>query len=308
MADFVDLRDPRMVALLPARPRLERLATGARWSEGPLWIDEQRCVLWSDIPNDRVLCWSERNGMRVWAEGVEFTNGRARAADGSIIHCSHGLRALYRTSADSPSRSMVTSAWRGKRFNSPNDVVVRSDGTIWFTDPPYGLIVPEEGHGGTSEIGDCLVFRLDPEIGTIDAVTDVPEHPNGLAFSPDESRLYVSDTSSALPGHGANHCIHVFDMNSEGRIDGGRVFAEVTPGVPDGLKIDEGGCVYAACGDGVQVFDPDGTLLGKLLVPEKVSNLTFGGAEFDELYVTASTSLYRVRLAVRGAGPHHRAT
>ena len=296
----IDVLDRRFAPVVANYPGLERLATGAIWSEGPVWIAEDDSVLWSDIPNDRMLRWSARDGMRVWRERVEFTNGHARDLDGSLLHCSHGLRAIFRTAVDGSGQRTVVDRWKGRRFNAPNDIVVKSDGTIWFTDPPYGLIIPEEGHGGESEIGDCYVFRLDPRTGTVEPVTDLPEHPNGLAFSPDESTLYVSDTSGALPGHGSNHCIWAFDFVEGRPLANGRVFAEVSPGVPDGFRVDAQGWIYTSAQDGVQVLHPDGTLIGRIRVPEKVGNVTFGGPGRDVLYIAASTSLYRIRLATRG--------
>ena len=198
-------------------------------------------------------------------------------------------------------RTIVVDRWQGKRFNAPNDIVVKSDGTIWFTDPPYGLIIPEEGHGGESEIGDCYVFRFDPRSGGIEPVTDLPIEPNGLAFSPDESLLYVSDSSAALGREATgNRCIFVFDVQEGGRLANGRKFADVSPGVPDGFRLDCNGWIYTSSQDSVQVFHPDGTLLGKIHVPEKVGNVTFGGADRDMLYIAASTSLYRIRLATQG--------
>ncbi|HEX4884442.1 MAG TPA: SMP-30/gluconolactonase/LRE family protein [Casimicrobiaceae bacterium] len=298
--DAVEVLDDRMRAVLAPASSLERLCTGAIWSEGPVWIAEDDSVLWSDIPNDRMLRWSARDGMTVWRERVEFTNGHVRDLDGSILHCSHGLRAVFRTAVDGGGQRTVVDRWEGKRFNAPNDIVVKSDGTIWFTDPPYGLIIPEEGHGGTSEIGDCLVFRHDPRTGALDPVTDLPEHPNGLAFSPDERLLYVSDTSGALPGQGSNHCIWVFDVVGGSRLANGRRFVDVAPGVPDGFRLDAQGWIYTSAQDGVHVVHPDGTLLGKIRVPEKVGNVTFGGSDRDTLYIAASTSLYRIRLATRG--------
>jgi len=296
----IEIRDDRLRPVVAGAPQLERLCTGARWSEGPVWMAEDDSVLWSDIPNDRMLRWSEADGMSVWRERVEFTNGHTRDRDGSLLHCSHGLRAVFRTAPDGSDQRIVVDRWQGKRFNAPNDIVVKSDGTIWFSDPPYGLIIPEEGHGGESEIGDCLVFRFDPATGALDPVTDLPEHPNGLAFSPDERLLYVSDTSGALPDHGSNHCIWVFDVDAGRRLRAGRVFAEVSPGAPDGFRVDHQGWIYTSAQDGVQVYHRDGILLGKILVPEKVGNVTFGGPERDVLYIAASTSLYRVRLATRG--------
>jgi gluconolactonase len=296
----VDVCDPRFAPVVAHRPQLERLATGATWSEGPVWIAEEDSVLWSDIPNDRMLRWSAQDGMRVWREHVEFTNGHTRDLDGTILHCSHGLRAVFRTNVDGSAQRIVVDRWEGRRFNAPNDIVVKADGTIWFTDPPYGLIIPEEGHGGESEIGDCYVFRHDPRTGALEPVTGLPEHPNGLVFSPDESLLYVSDTSGALPAYGSNHCIWAFDVVDGRRLVNGRVFAEVAPGVPDGFRVDVNGWIYTSAQDGVHVYHPDGTRIGRIGVPEKVGNLTFGGRDRDVLYVAASTSLYRIRLATRG--------
>ena len=296
----IDVLDARFAPVVAHRPALERLATGAIWSEGPVWIDEDESVLWSDIPNDRMLRWSARDGTTVWRERVGFTNGHTRDRDGTILHCSHGLRAVFRTRVDGSGQRTVVDRWQGKRFNSPNDIVVKSDGTIWFTDPPYGLIVPEEGHGGESEIGDCLVFRLDPRTGELDPVTGLPEHPNGLAFSPDERVLYVSDTSGALPGQGSNHCLWAFDVVGGRRLANGRLFAEISPGVPDGFRVDVNGWIYASAQDGVHVLDAQARPLGRIPVPEKVGNLTFGGRGGDELYIAASSSLYRIPLATRG--------
>jgi gluconolactonase len=300
MTTTIDVFDARFAPVVAHRPALERLATGAIWSEGPVWIAEDASVLWSDIPNDRMLRWSARDGMRVWKTNVEFTNGHTRDHDGTILHCSHGLRAVFRTNVDGSEQRIVVDRWQGKRFNAPNDVVVKSDGTIWFTDPPYGLIIPEEGHGGESEIGDCHVFRFDPSSGALDAVTDLPEHPNGLAFSPDESILYVSDTSGALPAYGSNHCIWQFDVAAGRALRNGRLFAEVSPGVPDGFRVDANGWIYTSAQDGVHVYAPDGTRLGRIAVPEKVGNVTFGGARRDTLFIAASTSLYRIVLRTEG--------
>ena len=297
----IEVLDERLRPVVAGAPPLERLCTGAIWSEGPLWIAEDDSVLWSDIPNDRLLRWSARDGMCVLRDRVEFTNGHARDLDGSVLHCSHGMRAVFRTDVRGEGQRIVVDRWHGKRFNAPNDIVVKSDGTLWFTDPPYGLIIPEEGHGGESEIGDCYVFRFDPRSGELDPVTDLPIEPNGLAFSPDESLLYVSDTSAALGREATgNHCIFVFDVVDGRRLANGRVFADVAPGVPDGFRVDVQGFLYTSSQDSVQVYHPDGTCLGKIHVPEKVGNVTFGGAERDVLYIAASTSLYRIRLATRG--------
>jgi gluconolactonase len=255
--------------------------------------------MYSDVRADRGLRWSEAEGAAVWRSPNDHTNGNTLDREGRVLHCEHDHRRIARTEADG-TRAGLVDRFEGKRLNSPNDIVVTSDGTIWFTDPPYGLIIPEEGHGGTSEIGDCLVFRHDPRTGALDPVTDLPEHPNGLAFSPDERLLYVSDTSGALPGQGSNHCIWVFDVVGGSRLANGRRFVDVAPGVPDGFRLDAQGWIYTSAQDGVHVVHPDGTLLGKIRVPEKVGNVTFGGSDRDTLYIAASTSLYRIRLATRG--------
>jgi gluconolactonase len=296
----IELFDERLAPVVRGARTLERLCTGAAWSEGPVWIAEDDSVLWSDIPGNRMLRWSARDGMRVFRENVEFTNGHTRDRDGSLLHCSHGLRAVFRTDIRGEDQRIVVDRWQGKRFNAPNDIVVKSDGTIWFTDPPYGLIIPEEGHGGESEIGDCYVFRFEPQTGELEPVTDLPIEPNGLAFSPDESLLYVSDTSAALGREASgNHCLFVFDVRGK-QLANGRKFADVSPGVPDGFRVDRNGWIYTSSQDSVQVYHPDGTLLGKIHVPEKVGNVTFGGPDRDQLYVAASTSLYRIRLATAG--------
>ncbi len=302
----IEVFDRRLDAIVAGSPQLERLCTGARWSEGPVWMHEDDSVLWSDIPNDRILRWSDRDGMSVWRERVEFTNGHTREHDGALLHCSHGLRAVYRTRGDGPPE-ILADRFEGKRLNSPNDIVVKSDGTIWFTDPPYGIVIAEEGHPGESELGDCYVFRLDPRTRALAMLTDRVEEPNGLAFSPDESLLYVSDTSAALRRDGSgNHCIWVFDVRDVGEaagrhaLAGGRVFAVVSPGLADGFRLDQQGWIYTSSQDSVQIYHPDATLLGKIHVPEKIGNLTFGGVARDRLYIAASTSIYRIRLATRG--------
>jgi gluconolactonase len=297
----IDVFDPRLAPVVREAGPLERLCTGAVWSEGPVWLAEDDSVLWSDIPNNRMLRWSAPDGMTVWRDNVEFTNGHTRDRDGSLLHCSHGLRAVLRTDLRGEQQRIVVDRWEGKRFNAPNDIVVKSDGTIWFTDPPYGLIIPEEGHGGESEIGDCYVFRFDPQSGGVEPATDLPIEPNGLAFSPDESLLYVSDTSAALGREATgNHCIFVFDVVAGRRLANGRKLVDVSPGVPDGFRIDRNGWIYTSSQDSVQVFHPDATLLGKIRVPEKVGNVTFGGRDRDHLYIAASTSLYRIRLGTQG--------
>ncbi|MCC6195473.1 MAG: SMP-30/gluconolactonase/LRE family protein [Burkholderiales bacterium] len=302
----VEILDPAgSLVVRPGTP-LTRLCSGAVWSEGPVWMQEDDSVLWSDIPNDRMLRWSERDGMTVWRSPAGFTNGHAREADGSLLHCSHGQRAIVRTRfgpglAPLPDE-IVVDRYRGLRLNSPNDVVVKRDGSIWFTDPPYGILSDREGHQAPSEQSANHVFRFDPATGVLAAVTAFVDEPNGLAFSPDESILYVSDTSAAVrEDGGGNHHIVAFDVRDGASLANPRVFAVIEPGLPDGMRVDVEGRVLTSSGDSVQVFDPSGVRLAKIRVPEKVGNLCFGGADRDLLYVCASTSLYRIRLATRGA-------
>lgn len=289
--------------------RLEKLCSGAAWGEGPIWIAEDEALLWSDIPNNRMLRWNEQEGMTVWATDVEFTNGHYRDLDGSLLHCSHGSRAVMRTPlvngrllASTPMERVVD-RYQGKRLNSPNDVVVKRDGTIWFTDPPYGILSDAEGHKAPAEQRANHVFRFDPQTQELKAMTDWLDEPNGLAFSPDERLLYVSDTSAALrPAGQGKHHIVVFDVIGD-QLANPRGFAEIAPGLPDGFRIDTHGWLYTSSLDAVQIYHPDGTFLAKLPIPEKVGNLTFGGPLGDQLYVVASTSLYRIKLNTRGTQP-----
>jgi len=304
-AAAIQVLDPRFAEAAEGARPLERLCSGAAWSEGPVWMHEDGSVLWSDIPNNRMLRWHAQDGMSVWRDQVEFTNGHTREADGSLLHCSHGQRAIVRTrfgaSLADAHDEIVVSHYQGRRLNSPNDVVVKRDGTIWFSDPPYGIVSDHEGHRGESELGDNYVFRFDPASGTLDIASDFVEEPNGLAFSPDESLLYVSDTSAALRSDGGgHHHIVAFDVIAGRTLANPRIFAVVNPGLADGFRVDTRGWLYTSSADSVQVYHPDGTRLAVIPVPEKVGNLSFGGAERNELYICASTSLYRIRLNARG--------
>ncbi|MET3498405.1 SMP-30/gluconolactonase/LRE family protein [Variovorax boronicumulans] len=302
----IEVLDTRFASVARDAGPLERLCTGAAWSEGPVWMREDGAVLWSDIPNNRMLRWHPDTGMTVWRDAVEFTNGHAREADGALLHCSHGLRAIVRTHFGAGlvplADEVLVDRYRGRRLNSPNDVVVKRDGSIWFTDPPYGIVSDHEGHKAQSELGRNHVFRFDPASGALRSVSDFVEEPNGLAFSPDESILYVSDTSAALRTDGSgHHHIVAFDVIHGESLANPRVFAVVNPGLADGFRVDVHGFVYTSSADSVQVFHPDGTRMARIAVPEKVGNLCFGGIDGNELYVCASTSLYRIRLGTRGA-------
>jgi gluconolactonase len=292
----------RFAAIVPDPTALERLATGAAFAEGPVYLPQKQCVLFSDIPNDRILRWSRADGLSVWREPSGYANGATRDREGRLVHCENGTRRVTRTEHDG---SLVTLAdrYRGGRLNSPNDAVVAPDGAIWFTDPPYGIVSDVEGHKADSEQDANNVFRLDPDTGQLEIVCGTMQEPNGLAFSPDRSLLYIAD-SSLVDGRGTNHHIMVFDVVDGRRLANGRVFAVIEPGVPDGIRVDEHGNVLTSAADGVQVIAPDGTELGRIAVPELVANCAFGGEAGRTLFITATTSLYAVRLGVGEApGP-----
>jgi len=298
MTKFPTIFDPRATAF--TRVQLEHLCTGAAWSEGPVYLPQDGSVVWSDIPNNRILRWSEADGMSVWRDQVEFTNGHTLDNEGNLLHCSHGLRAIVRTSAmqghilaATKDETLVTH-YEGKRLNSPNDVIVDSTGRIWFSDPPYGILSDREGHKAPIEQSANHVFCYDPASQKLHAATAWVQEPNGLAFSPDEKLLYVSDTSAALR-KGGNHHIVVFDVQDT-QLSNPRIFAEISPGLPDGFRIDKQGWIYTSSEDSVQILHPDGSLLAKIPVPEKVGNLCFAGKNENIIYVAASTSLYRITL------------
>ena len=301
----IERTDPALDAILTTDAAIEILAEGYTWSEGPVWLPESGELLWSDIPNNRMLAWSDARGMRVWRDAADFTNGHVRDRDGSLLHCSHGRRAILRTRLNrlgqAVSDEVVVDSYQGRRLNSPNDLVVKSDGSIWFTDPPYGIVSDREGHRAQSELGRNYVFRYSPDTGALRIVSDCVAEPNGLAFSPDESVLYVSDTSAALRPEDGNHHILAFDVLGNQDLANPRVFAVIAPGLPDGIRMDVSGYLYCSSQDSVQVYHPDGTRVARIPVPEKVGNLCFGGSAGNALYICASTSLYRIVLNTRGA-------
>ena len=273
--------------------RIEQLHGGCRWAEGPVYVPAGRYLLWSDIPNDRILRWDETTGsVGVFRQPAGYANGGTLDGAGRLVTCEHGNRRVTRTEHDG-SVTVIADRYQGKRFNSPNDVVVRSDGSIWFTDPSYGIDSDYEGHRADSEIGGCHVYRVDPGTGAVRVVADDFVRPNGLAFSLDERRLYISDSR-------VNH-LRVFDVADDGALSGGEVFATCTVGVFDGFRLDQAGRIWVGAGDGVHCYDPDGILIGKLRVPETVANVVFGGQRRNHLFICATTSLYAILLSVTGA-------
>ena len=298
----IQVFDERCRALVPDGASVTHLCTGAVWAEGPVYLPAADAVLWSDIPNNRMLRWSPYDGMTVWRSPSNFVNGNTLDEDGNVVHCSHGARAILRTEHDG-TVSTVVDRYMGMRFNSPNDLVVKSDGTIWFTDPPYGILSNREGYQAESEIRASNVYRFDPEDGELSVVVTDVDEPNGLAFSPDESLLYVADTSAGMRTDGTgNHHIRVYDVRGDRRALDGRVFAVVEPGLADGFRLDEAGNVFTSSADSIQIYAPDGVRLGKIEVPEKVGNCCWGGPDKRRLFIAASTSLYSIELATTGAG------
>lgn len=272
---------------------MRRLHTGCRWTEGPAYFPAGRYLVFSDIPNERMLRYDEATGVvGVFRQPSGYANGHTVDRLGRLVSCEHGNRRVTRTEHDG-SITVLASHYEGKRFNSPNDVVERADGSIWFTDPSYGIDSDYEGHKAVSEIGACHVYRVDPGDGSVRIVADDFLKPNGLAFSADETALYIVDT--------ARKHIRGFAVSSGGTLSGGEVFATCDAGTFDGIRFDDAGRLWAAAHDGLHCFDPDGTLIGKLRVPEVVANLTFGGLKRNELYITATSSLYCVRVNINGA-------
>ncbi|HUX21222.1 MAG TPA: SMP-30/gluconolactonase/LRE family protein [Spirochaetia bacterium] len=291
--------DSKFRSLIDENAPVRKLFGGSLWAEGPVYFRDGRFLLWSDIPNNRVLRWVDGLGVDEFRNPSNFTNGNTRDLSGRLISCEHGERRVTRTEPTGEI-TVLADRFRGKRLNSPNDVVVKSDGSIWFTDPDYGILSDFEGHKAESEVGACNVYRVDPHSAEVTAAATDFDKPNGIAFSPDESLLYISDTGVSHRDGGPHH-IRVFEVGADGALSGGGVFAEVVPGVSDGFRMDRDANLWTSAGDGIHCYDPSGALLGKVLIPETVANLTFGGAEGNLLFIAASSSLYVVKLRARGA-------
>ena len=280
--------------------RVERLWTGGRWCEGPVWFAAHRTLVWSDIPNDRMLRFDEINRtVGVFRQPAQNSNGNTVDREGRLITCEHLTRRVVRTEHNGE-QTVLADRWQGRRLNSPNDVVVRSDGSIWFTDPSYGILSDYEGRRAESEIGSCNVYRIDPSTGAVELVADDFVKPNGLAFSPDESILYVADTGASHAPDGPRH-IRALQVSHDGRrLESSRVFAQCTRGMFDGFRVDHEGRLWASAADGVHAYAPDGTLLGKILIPETVANVCFGGEKRNRLFMCGTSSLYAVYLNTTG--------
>jgi gluconolactonase len=296
--DGFEIHDRRFAHYVLANAPLETLAAGFRWIEGPVWMGDADCLLFQDLPRSRTMRWTEATGVSVYRAPSDYANGQTRDRRGRLIACSHHGRCLYRTELDGHVTTLV-SHHEGKRLNAPNDVVVKSDGTIWFSDPLYGILNDYEGGRQASEQPPAL-YRFDPESGDIRVMAGDFDGPNGLAFSPDEKRLYVAETGDQTHENPRQY-IRVFDVPADGtRLAGGDVFHKIEPGYCDGFRVDEDGNLWSSAADGVHCVSPEGKLLGKVLVPHPVSNLTFGGLMKNRLFIGGSHTLYSIFLNRRG--------
>lgn len=281
---------------------VERLYTGCRWSEGPVWFGDGRYLLWSDIPNNRMLKWEEETGVvSVFRKPSNFANGNTRDRQGRLVTCEHGGRRVIRTEYDGMTTVLIDQ-WQGKPLNSPNDVVVKSDGSIWFTDPTFGILGHYEGHQAEPEVS-MNVYRIDGGTGEASVVADDILGPNGLCFSPDESILYVVE-SRGVP----TRKILAYDVSADGRgLSNKRVHIDAGPGTPDGMRCDVDGNLWCGWGmgaeelDGVFVFAPDGAHIGRIALPERCANVCFGGLKRNRLFMAASQSLYALYVNTQGA-------
>ena len=294
-----EVHDPVFHRYILDNAPLEELASGFRWIEGPVWMGDADCLLFQDLPRDRTMRWIEGAGVSVYRQPSGYANGQARDRQGRLVACSHRGRCLTRTEHDGRVTTLATHH-AGKRLNAPNDVVVRADGSIWFTDPLYGISNDYEGGRQTSEQPPAL-YRLDPETGDVRAMATDFAGPNGLAFSPDESRLYVAETGDQAQA-APPQFIRVFDVAPDGlSLSGGDLFHTIAPGYCDGMKVDEDGNVWSSAADGVHCVGPHGRLIGKVKVPHRVSNVCFGDRVRNRLFIAGSHTLYAVFLNTRGA-------
>lgn len=293
--------DERFQRVIIGHARLEKLWTGTRWAEGPAYFAAGKYLVWSDIPNDRLLRYDETDGsVSVFWQGCGYHNGHTVDREGRLVACEHGNRCVSRVEHDG-TRSVLATHWQGKRLNSPNDVVVARDGAIWFTDPTYGIDGDYEGHAAESEIGASQVYRIDPETGAVEAMIADRIKPNGLAFSPDGQFLHVSDTGRSHVA-GLPVTITRYPIGADGRTPGkGETFATLAEGFYDGFRFDAAGNLWTSAGKDVHCYGPDGTLGIVIPIGEIVGNLCFGGPKRNRLYICAQTSLYALYVNARGA-------
>jgi gluconolactonase len=301
----VEVLDPRFEKYRVGDAAVERLYTGMRWAEGPVWFADGRYLLFSDIPNNRMLRWLEETGeVSVFRSPSNYSNGNYRDRQGRLITCEHDTRRVTRTEYDG-TITVMFDRFQDKKLNAPNDLAVHSDGAIWFSDPGYGIMSNYEGHKAPFEL-PANVYRLDPKTREATVVATDMDKPNGLCFSPDEKKLYIVDTG--VPKHPSDpRPIRIYDVVDGVRLTNGRLFVNMAPGSSDGIRCDVDGNVWSAAGwagegyNGVHVFAPDGTLIGKIHLPETCANLCFGGAKRNRLFMTASQSLYAIYVETQGA-------
>jgi len=290
-----EILDPRFEDCIRLSAQIEQLHTGNRWCEGPAWFPAMRSLVWSDIPNERMMRLDEASGaVSVFREPSGYANGNTVDRGGRLISCEHGGRRVVRTEHDG-SLTVLAERYQGRRLNSPNDVVVKSDGSVWFTDPNYGISSHYEGIKAEQEQPGCFVYRLDPHSGALTVVADDFVSPNGLAFSPDERHLYIADTGLD------RGTMRRFEVDDAGRLRGGEVFINCDTGFYDGFRFDEDGRLWTSAGRAIHCHLPDGTQIGRIAMPERVANLVFGGPKRNRLFICASGSLYALLLAVAGA-------
>ena len=302
----VEVIDQRFAKYRIGNAAVERLYTGSRWAEGPVWFGDGAYLLWSDIPNNRILRWTEETGaVSVYRTPSNYCNGNTRDREGRLVTCEHGTRRITRTEYDG-TITVLMDSYQGKRLNAPNDIVVHSDGAIWFTDPGYGALLNYEGYVEELELG-TYVYRLDPQTGMATVVVDDFEKPNGLCFSPDESRLYITDTGASHNPGGPAH-IRVFDVVDGQRLTIGKIFKDMSPGFADGIRMDVDGNLWSSAGwggedyvNGVHCFAPNGDLIGRIHLPEVCANLCFGGVKKNRLFMAGSQSLYSLYVEATGA-------
>ena len=290
---FFEAIDPVFNSYVMGNAPVKQLATGFDWVEGPVWFGDAGCLLFSDIPNNRIMRWTPSYGVSTYRAPSNYANGHTRDREGRLISCEHGARRVTRTEHDG-SITVIADSFQGKRLNSPNDVVVKSDGSIWFSDPHYGIMTDYEGYKAEQEL-PCYVYRVDPASGAISAMVTDFACPNGLAFSPDESKIYIADTGKMFDSEAERH-IRVLNVGVDGGLSGGDVFHTISPGCADGFRIDTDGNLWSSAADGVHCISPSGALLGKILTPELVSNVCFGGRAKHQLFITATTSVYMLTL------------
>lgn len=300
VSPLYQIDDPRFKALIQKNARLQQIATGFEWTEGPVWFADHQHLIFSDIPAARMMCVTPQGELRVFRSASNYTNGNTRDRQGRLVSCQHGTRSVTRTEPDG-SIVVLADQYEGKALNSPNDVIVQaSNGAIWFTDPTYGILSDYEGYKADPEQSARHVFRIDPVTGKLDARISDFVQPNGLAFSPDEKTLYVAESGSSHDPD-VPSVIRAFTLDGVGNVLSSSVFAEIDRGLPDGMRVDDEGNLWSSAADGVHCFAPDGTRLGKILVPEVVSNLCFGGARGNRLFITATTSVYMIAVNARSA-------